>query len=174
MLINNNEYFEVLDNIKTRIKTAQYKAVLGANRELMELYWNIGKIILANTKYGAKFVENLSKDILAEFPDIKGFSVRNLKYMRKFAEIYPDFQKVQQGVALLPWRNNLTLLSKVNKAIEMPSMMPNRIICVDLCHYLVERKNELGSWYVSHGRNLNGEINCAYKCDDLESALNSI
>jgi len=118
MLINNNEYFEVLENIKTRIKTAQYKAVLGANRELMELYWNIGKIIIDNTKYGAKFVENLSKDILAEFPDIKGFSVRNLKYMRKFAEIYPDFQKVQQGVALLPWRNNLTLLSKVKDAME--------------------------------------------------------
>ena len=95
MLINNGEYFEILENIKIRIKTAQYKAVLGANRELMELYWTIGKVIVDNTKYGAKFVETLSKDILSEFPDIKGFSIRNLKYMRKFAEVYPDFQKVQ-------------------------------------------------------------------------------
>jgi len=107
MLINNNEYFSVLEDIKARIKTAQYKAVLGANRELMELYWNIGQIIITNTKYGAKFIENLSQDILLEFPNIQGFSVRNLMYMRKFAKFYPDFQKVQQGVALLPWRNNL-------------------------------------------------------------------
>jgi len=113
MLINSNEYFAILDGIKTRIKEAQYKAVLGANRELMELYWSIGQIIITNTKYGAKFVENLSHDILAEFPDIRGFSIRNMKYMRKFAEVYPDFQKVQQGVALLPWRNNLTLMSKI-------------------------------------------------------------
>jgi predicted nuclease of restriction endonuclease-like (RecB) superfamily len=113
MLINNKEYFAVLEDIKTRIKTTQYKAALGANRELMELYWNIGKIIISNTKYGAKFLENLSRDILSEFPDITGFSVRNLKNMRRFAEIYPDFSKGQRGVALLPWRNNLTLMSKV-------------------------------------------------------------
>ena len=85
MLINNSEYFDVLEDIKNRIKTAQYKAVLGANKELVELYWNIGKIILANTKYGSKFVENLARDIKTNFPDTKGFSVRNLKYMRKFA-----------------------------------------------------------------------------------------
>ena len=113
LLINNNEYFAVLEDIKTRIKTAQHKAALGANKELMELYWNIGKIIITNTKYGARFLENLSKDILTEFPDAKGFSVRNMIYMRKFAEIYTDFQKVQRGVALLPWRNNLTLMSKI-------------------------------------------------------------
>ena len=113
MLINNNEYFAILDDIKTRIKTAQYEAVLGANKELLELYWSIGKIIIANTKYGTKFIENISRDILSEFPNIQGFSVRNLIYMRKFAEINSDFQKMQRGVALLPWRNNITLMSKV-------------------------------------------------------------
>jgi predicted nuclease of restriction endonuclease-like (RecB) superfamily len=113
MLINNNEYFKVLEDIKTRIKTAQYKAVLGANKELMELYWNIGTIIIENTKYGAKFIENLSRDIQLDFPDIKGFSVTNLKYMRKFAEVYPDFEKSQRGVDLLPWRNNITLITKI-------------------------------------------------------------
>ena len=90
MLINNNEYFEILENIKTQIKTAKYKAVLGANREQILLYWQIGNIIIANTKYGAKFVENLARDIKTEFPETKGFSVRNLKYMRKFAEIIDD------------------------------------------------------------------------------------
>jgi predicted nuclease of restriction endonuclease-like (RecB) superfamily len=113
MLINNNDYFAVLDDIKSRIKTAQYRAVLGANTEMMDLYWNIGRIIIANTKYGSNFIENLSRDILQEFPDIKGFSVSNIKYMRKFAEVYPDFPKSQRVVGLLPWRNNITLMSKV-------------------------------------------------------------
>jgi len=118
MLINNNDYFEILNDVKSRIKTAQYKAVLGANIEMLTLYWNIGKVIIDNTKYGTKFVENLSRDILSEFPNIEGFSVRNLKYMRKFSEVYPDFQKVQQGVALLPWKNNITLISKIKNETE--------------------------------------------------------
>lgn len=63
MLINNKEYFSALEEIKARIKTAQYKAVLGVNRELINLNWNIGRVIIANTKYGAKFIENLAKDI---------------------------------------------------------------------------------------------------------------
>ena len=118
MLINNNEYFAVLNDIKTRIKTAQYKAVLGANKELMELYWNVGTIIIKNTKYGTRFLENLSRDIQSEFPDIQGFSIANLKNMRKFAEIYPDFQKSQRVVSFLPWRNILTLLFKVKNETE--------------------------------------------------------
>jgi predicted nuclease of restriction endonuclease-like (RecB) superfamily len=117
MLINNNEYFKILEDVKTRIKAAQYKAILGANKELMELYWNIGTIIILNTKYGAKFIENLSRDIQLDFPNIKGFSVTNLKYMRKFAEIYPDFEKGQRGVDLLPWRNNITIMTKIKDEV---------------------------------------------------------
>ena len=118
MLINTKAYFKVLEDIKTRIKTAQYRAVLGANKELMELYWHIGKTIIDNTKYGANFIKNISRDILSEFPEVQGFSVRNLNYMRKFAKVYPDFPKVQRGVALLPWRNNLTLISKIKSDAE--------------------------------------------------------
>ena len=118
MLMNNNEYFEILENIKVRIKEAQYRAVLGANKEMIELYWYIGNDIIKNTKYGTKFLENLSRDIKSEFPDIKGFSITNLKYMRKFAETYPDFPKSQRGVDLLPWRNNITLMSKITNDIE--------------------------------------------------------
>ncbi len=117
MLINNNEYFKVLEDIKTRIKMAQYKAVLGANREMIDLYWNTGRIIIENTKYGAKFLDNLSRDIRSEFPDIMGFSVTNLKNMRKFAECYPDFQKSQRGVDLLPWRNIVTLIYKIKDSV---------------------------------------------------------
>jgi len=113
MLLNTSEYFEVLDSIKARIREAQYRAVLGVNREQILLFWNIGKVIAANTKYGNKFVENLARDIKAEFPNLKGFSVRNLKYMRKFAQVYDDFQKVQTVSAQLTWSHNTALLDKI-------------------------------------------------------------
>jgi predicted nuclease of restriction endonuclease-like (RecB) superfamily len=119
MLINSSEYFEILKNIKEQIKTAQYKAVLGASREQILLYWNIGKIIIANTKYGAKFVENLARDIKAEFPNTKGYSVRSLKYMRKFAEIVNDDEKVQTVSALLSWSHNTFLLDKAKTQEEI-------------------------------------------------------
>jgi len=117
MLINNNEYFEILNSIKEQIKTSQYKAVLGANREQIFLFWNIGKIIIANTKYGAKFVDNLARDIKAEFPNTKGYSVRNLKYMRKFAETIDDEEIVQTLSALLSWSHNILLLDKAKTKV---------------------------------------------------------
>jgi len=119
MLLNNNEYFEVLETIKTQIKAAQHKAVLGANREMILLYWQIGKTIIANTKYGAKFVENLARDIKAEFPGAKGYSVRNLKYMRKFAAVIDDEEKVQTLSALLSWSHNTLLLDKAKTPEEI-------------------------------------------------------
>lgn len=85
MLINNDNYFQVLENVKARIQEAQYRAVLGANREQIILYWHIGRVIIENTKYGAKFIENLARDIKLEFPNAKGYSTRNLKYMRKLS-----------------------------------------------------------------------------------------
>ena len=112
MLINNNEYFEILNDIKVRIKTAQYKAVLGANQEQILLYWNIGKIIISNTKYGTKFIENLAKDIKLDFPESKGYSIRNLKYMRRFAEFVDDIEKVHTLSALLSWSHNKYLFDK--------------------------------------------------------------
>ena len=99
MLINNNKYFEILENIKTQIHAAQYKAVLGINREQIILYWNIGKIIIENSEYGKSFVENLARDIKLEFPNAKGYSVRNLRYMRRFAEFFNDFENLQVPLA---------------------------------------------------------------------------
>ena len=113
MLINNNDYFEILEDIKSQIYAAQYKAVLGANVEMLTLYWNIGNVIIENIKWGNKFVENLSRDIKADFPKAKGYSVRNLTYMRKFAQEYPDLEILQHSVAKLPWRNNITLMDKI-------------------------------------------------------------
>ena len=118
MLINNSDYFVILDDIKTKIKTVQYKAFLSANKELIELYWNIGKIIISNTKYGTKFIENLARDIKQDFPNIKGYSARNLKYMRKFAEFVNDEEKVQTVSALLSWSHNTLLFDKTKTLDE--------------------------------------------------------
>ena len=118
MLINNDSYFHILESIKAQIKNAQYKAILGINREQILLFWNIGKIIIANTKYGSKFIENLARDIKAEFPNAKGYSVRNLKYMRKFAEFIDDEEKVQTLSALLSWSHNTCLFDKTQTLDE--------------------------------------------------------
>ena len=118
MLINSESYFQALENIKAQIKGAQYKALLGANREQICLFWNIGRIIIANTKYGSKFIENLARDIKAEFPNVKGFSVRNLQYMRKFAEFVDEEVKVQTVSALLSWSHNSYLLDKASSLEE--------------------------------------------------------
>lgn len=85
------------------------------NRELVFMYWNIGKIILENAKCGNKFIDNLSVDLKLEFPSIKGFSIRNLKNMKKFAEEYPDFEFVQKVSAQITWSDNLLILDKVKE-----------------------------------------------------------
>lgn len=110
------EYFELLNNLKTKIKEAQLKAVISVNKELVLLYWEIGKNILERQNkegWGSKVVEKLSKDLSNSFPEMKGFSPRNLKYMRKFAEEYPQKEIVQEVLAQLTWYHNLTLMEKI-------------------------------------------------------------
>lgn len=91
--------------------------MLTVNKQLLELYWHIGNTILTqqeNAGWGAKVIDRLAVDIKAEFPDIKGFSVRNLKYMRAFAAAYPQF--VQGELAQLSWYHHITLLDKTKDA----------------------------------------------------------
>jgi len=85
MLMNQQEYLDVIASIKSEIRNAQYRATISANRELLLLYYHIGKVINTHKVWGNKFIENLSRDLQTEYPDAKGFSVRNLKYMAKFA-----------------------------------------------------------------------------------------
>lgn len=113
MLINDNGYFEVLENIKARIREAQYRAVLGANYEQIMLYWNVGGIIIENSKWGNKFIDNLARDIKLEFPNSTGYSVRNLKYMRKFSKMFPEIEIVQAPLAQLTWYHLQALMDKV-------------------------------------------------------------
>lgn len=116
MLMNQAEYLETISAIKSEIKGAQYRAVLGANRELIMLYWRIGQVINAHKTWGNKFVENLAADIKLEFPSATGYSARNLKYMAKFAETYPDIEFVQTVSAQISWSHNVAILDKVKDA----------------------------------------------------------
>jgi predicted nuclease of restriction endonuclease-like (RecB) superfamily len=115
VLINNDSYFQILEDVKAQIQNAQYKAVFGANRELIQLYWNIGKVINENIAWGNKFIDNLARDIKLEFPNAKGYSVRNLKYMRKFAAIFPEIKIVQAALAQLTWYHLQLLMDKVSE-----------------------------------------------------------
>jgi conserved hypothetical protein len=77
------------------------------------LYYNIGRVINEHKSWGNKFIDNLAADIKLSFPNTTGYSVRNLKYMAKFAELYPDEEFVQQVVAQIPWGHNVVLMDKV-------------------------------------------------------------
>ena len=113
MLMNNKEYFETIESIKNEIKSAQYKAAVSVNRELIMLYYNIGKVINAHKTWGSKFIDNLAADIKLSFPNTTGYSARNLKYMAKFAATYPDIEFVQTVSAQITWSHNVALLDKV-------------------------------------------------------------
>lgn len=110
------EYKELIGGIKTQIKNSRQRALLSVNRELLILYWNIGNIILSfqnKEGWGAKVIDNIADEIKREFPDLKGFSSRNLKYMRKFALEYQEIEFVQEVLAQITWYQNITLLEKV-------------------------------------------------------------
>lgn len=112
MLINSNEYLSLVQTIKQEIQQAQYKATLSVNKELIMLYYSIGRIINEHKSWGSKFIENLAADIRTSFPEAKGYSVRNLKYMAKLAATYPSEEFVQQAVAQIPWGHTTVLLDK--------------------------------------------------------------
>ena len=110
------DYGTLVREIKARIRAAQVRAGLAASRVLLSLYWDIGQMILARQKaegWGAKVIDRLSRDLQNEFPGQQGFSPRNLKYMRAFAEAWPDPEFVQQPAAQLPWTHHCMLLDKL-------------------------------------------------------------
>ena len=111
------EYGPFLEDLKSRIRAAQVRAAVSVNRELVLLYWSIGQRILATQEmqgWGTKVVTKLSTDLSTAFPEMKGFSPRNLKYMRAFAEAWPEDSIVQEVLAQLTWYHNLALLEKLD------------------------------------------------------------
>ena len=114
-------YGALLRELQERIRGARLRAALAVNQELVTLYWSIGADILARQRsegWGAKVIDRLAEDLRRTFPEMTGLSARNLKYMRAFAEAYPDFGFVQQVVARLPWGHNVRLLEAVKDPAE--------------------------------------------------------
>lgn len=105
----NNNYGEVLHKLKDKIRQARLRAILSVNKELLQVYWEIGNIILSQQRdegWGTKVIDRLVTDLKLEFPDMKGLSSRNIKYMRAFATSWPDFIIVQQPIAQLQTTEN--------------------------------------------------------------------
>lgn len=113
-----DSYREFIHSLKQFIREQRLAVVIHANAAMTCLYWQIGRAILkkqAEEGWGTRVIDRIAKDLRDAFPEMKGFSTRNLKYMRKFAENWPDLELVQQVVALIPWRSNIMLLEKIKE-----------------------------------------------------------
>lgn len=114
-------YGELLDDLKARIGNTRAQAALAVNQQLTLLYWDMGRAILARQAregWGAKVIDRLARDLQRAFPDMKGLSSRNLKYMRRFSEAWPDRELVQQRVARIPWGHNVRILDKLEATAD--------------------------------------------------------
>lgn len=108
-MLPGTDYIQILTHLKERIREARLHAALAANSHMLNAYWEIGDTIRQQEKeagWGTKIVEKLGKDLKVAFQDMKGFSLRNLRYMRDFAIAYPDFSILQRSVAKLQVNEN--------------------------------------------------------------------
>ncbi len=120
-LILPTDYADWLTSLKKQIAGARQRAVLSANEEQIRLYHRIGTEILERQQrdgWGAKVIDRVAADLQAEFPDMKGLSSRNLKYMKYFAEHCPDLKIGQQSAAQLPWFHLVILFTQVSGSVE--------------------------------------------------------
>jgi len=114
-----DSYVAVLGEIKRRIQEERLRTVMAANAAMVILYWDIGRLILDRQQiegWGARVIDRLSADLREAYPDMKGLSPRNLKYMRAFAAAWPDRSIVQQLAAQIPWFHNCILLDRFSDA----------------------------------------------------------
>ncbi len=143
VLHSNKEYLSIIADIKQKIKNAQYRSILSVNSEMVLLYWQIGNIINSKAFWGSKFIDNLAKDIKKEFPLAKGYSVRNLKYMAKFAKIHTDTEFVQVMLAQITWYHHIALMDKI-KDIKAYLWYVNEIIKNGWSRNILVHQIELG------------------------------
>src|SRR5580692_8107519 len=114
-------YPDLLATLKARIRDARLRAAVSVNRELILLYWEIGRDILLRQSeegWGTAVIDRLAADLRRDFPEMTGLSPRNLKYMRAFAEAFPEREIVQQVVARLPWGHAIKLVESVKRPAQ--------------------------------------------------------
>ena len=107
------DFKKVINDIKSKIKNTKLEIFQNANRSLLNLYFYIGKTLVENSKYGNNFINNLSLELKLSYPNMKGFSVRNLKNMRKYYLVCSKNEKVQKASALIPWSHNMLIFDKI-------------------------------------------------------------
>ena len=115
------DYAKTFGEIKQRIMQERLRVILAANAAMVFLYWDIGRMILDRQEragWGARVIDRLAADLREAFPDMKGFSSRNLKYMRAFAAAWPDRAIVQEPLAQITWYHNITLIEKLDAAAD--------------------------------------------------------
>ena len=118
MLITSNEYLQAVQEINDYVNQAKYRASVSVNSEVLKTNLFIGSVIIRNSEWGNKFVDNLSKDMRLKYPGAKGYSVRNLKYMKKFAQIFAEDDVDKYGLARITWSHHQVLMSKVSSQEE--------------------------------------------------------
>jgi predicted nuclease of restriction endonuclease-like (RecB) superfamily len=121
-LFQDNQYINFVNSIKDKIYKSQYEALKAVNKQLIELYWELGKLIIEKQEeeqWGKSIVEQLAKDLKAEFPNIKGFSSRNLWNMRIFYLFYKDNTKLQPLVAEISWTKNIIIIEKCKDLLQV-------------------------------------------------------
>ena len=107
------DFKKVINDIKSKINSTKVEIFQNANMSLLNLYFYIGKTLVENSKYGNNFINNLSIELKLSYPNMKGFSVRNLKNMRKYYLICSKNEKVQKASALIPWSHNMLIFDKI-------------------------------------------------------------
>lgn len=116
-----DEYKKLLKEIKEKVRTSQLKAAVAVNTELIKLYWEIGNAVYQKQQsegWGAKVSEKLGNDLKSAFPDMKGFSPRNLRFMVQFTKEYPDPKIGKQLVSQIPWGHNILIMQRLNNNNE--------------------------------------------------------
>ena len=118
MLTPSNQYLQAVEEINDYVNQAKCRASVSVNSEIMKTNIFIGNVIIRNSEWGNKFVENLSKDMKMRFPSAKGYSVRNLKYMKKFAQTFTEDDVDEYGLGRITWSHHQILMSKVSNREE--------------------------------------------------------
>lgn len=147
------EYIDFINDIKENIQKDRLKIVLVANKSMILLYWNIGNKILESQKkqgWGAKVIDRMSHDLKEAFPEMKGFSSRNLKYMQKLAKCWTNFEIVQDTIAQIPWSSNISLMDKISEPNErlwyanelIKNGWSKQILDVQISTKLIERQGQ--------------------------------